>query len=35
MNNQILIKIHKCIGAFRNETPLKREFAPPSKQTHN
>lgn len=33
--NQILIKIHKRIGAFRNETPLKRGFAPPSKQTHN
>ncbi len=35
MNNQILIKTHKCIGAFRNETPLKREFVPPSKQKHN
>ncbi len=35
MNNQILIKTHKRIGAFRNETPLKRGFAPPNKQTHN
>ncbi|PUD30731.1 hypothetical protein C2S19_05755 [Helicobacter pylori] len=35
MNNQILIKTHKHIGAFRNETPLKRGFVPPSKQTHN
>lgn len=34
-NNQILIKIHKCIGAFRNETPLKRGFVLPSKRTHN
>ncbi|GAA7749828.1 hypothetical protein [Helicobacter pylori] len=23
VDNQILIKTHKCIGVFRNETPLK------------